>query len=291
MDWLKRLTTRLTGNASLPKKLPEPFVCTRDIGELRQYFKNNGSSTDPVLQDEGTLSGFCSMCNQEVLFEVLSPDGDGAVNWRETVKCPGCGLINRWRGSLHLFQAVCEPSTEDRIYITEALSPVAELLSDRFPDLKSSEFMAHAEPGERIEFGSVEVCHEDVTGLSFGDNSFDALLTFDVLEHVPEYHAALLEFHRVLDFGGYLILTVPFSFENETVTRAIVNDSGEIEHLVEPCYHGDPLSSEGVLAYYDFGAELLEQLKGAGFRDSCLVCYTSKHWGYPSHNVAYIARK
>ena len=264
---------------------------TRKIDEVRQYFKDQGSSTDPILQSESQLSGFCSICEEEVMFELLLPGDDAAINWRETVKCPGCGLINRWRGSLHLFQAVCNPSAESRIYITEALSPITELLSDRFPDLESSEYVERAEPGERIEVGLVEVRNEDVTRLSFDDNSFDALLTFDVLEHVPRYRDAVQEFHRVLDFGGYLILTVPFSFENETVTRAIVHDDGEIEHLVEPCYHGDPLSSEGVLAYYDFGVELLDQFKDAGFRDSCLVCYTSEHWGYHSHNIAYLARK
>lgn len=271
--------------------LPEPFVCTRDIREVRQYFKDRCGVTDPVLQDEGQLSGFCSVCEQETLFEVSPPGDDGAINWRETVKCPGCGLINRWRASLHLFQVVCKPSSEARIYITEALSPVTELLSTRFPEVNSSEYMAHAEPGEWIEFGSAKVRNEDVTRLSFDNNSFDALLTFDVLEHVPVYRDALLEFHRVLDFGGYLLLTAPFSFKNETVTRALVHDSGEIEHLMEPCYHGDPLSSDGVLAYYDFGMELLDQLRDAGFRDSHLVCYASDFWGYPSPNVAYVARK
>jgi len=277
--------------SKLPDDLPPPFIRATNIGEVRDYFRGYRTSSDPSLQSEGPIAGFCAICDQEVSFEVDRPPGGGEINWRETLKCPGCGLINRWRGSLHLFKAVCNPSSEDRIYITESLSPVNDVLSTRYRNLVSSEYVPGAEPGEIVNVHTFKVRNEDVTGLSFDDNSFDALLTFDVLEHVPEYGRALKEFHRVLDFGGHLILTAPFNFSHETVVRAVVNAAGEIEHLVEPCYHGDPMSDEGVLAYYDFGMELLDRLKDAGFRDCYLVCYTSNDWGYPSPNVAFVALK
>jgi hypothetical protein len=111
------------------------------------------------------------------------------------------------------------------------------------------------------------------------------------LEHVPDYRTALKEFFRVLAVGGQLVLSVPFSFRQETVVRAIVDESGEIEHLVEPCYHGDPLSPEGVLSYYDFGMDLLEELSRSGFSECFVVCYSSAPWGYMDENIAFIARK
>jgi hypothetical protein len=112
-----------------------------------------------------------------------------------------------------------------------------------------------------------------------------------VLEHVPDYRRALGEFFRVLTPGGQLVVSVPFSFQQQTIVRAVVGGTGHIEHLVRPCYHGDPLAAEGVLSYYDFGADLLLEMKRAGFAESFLVCYRSARWGYLNENVAFVARK
>ena len=85
-----------------------------------------------------------------------------------------------------------------------------------------------------------------------------------------DYRAAVREFYRVLDAGGQLVISVPFSDKYETLVRATVDDEGNIKHLVEPCYNGDPLSSEGVLSFYDFGMELLDEMREAGFQECFL---------------------
>jgi SAM-dependent methyltransferase len=51
----------------------------------------------------------------------------------------------------------------------------------------------------------------DITAIPVADNSFDAVLCSEVLEHVPDPRAALLELARVLRPGGQLILTAPFA--------------------------------------------------------------------------------
>ena len=45
--------------------------------------------------------------------------------------------------------------------------------------------------------------------LPFRDNSFDACLSLDVLEHIQDDTSALKEIRRVLKPGGVLLLTVP----------------------------------------------------------------------------------
>ena len=50
----------------------------------------------------------------------------------------------------------------------------------------------------------------DITAIPAPDNSFDALLCTEVIEHVPDAVAALKEFSRLLRPGGELILTAPF---------------------------------------------------------------------------------
>ena len=40
-------------------------------------------------------------------------------------------------------------------------------------------------------------------------DSFDVVIAFDVLEHVPDYQKALEEVHRILSSRGFAIFTVP----------------------------------------------------------------------------------
>lgn len=50
----------------------------------------------------------------------------------------------------------------------------------------------------------------DITDIPEPDQSFDAILCTEVLEHLPDPIAALREFSRLLRTGGDLILTAPF---------------------------------------------------------------------------------
>src|SRR5210317_317537 len=274
-----------------PPSMPEPFFATDDVDAVNRFFQNTPVDVTDDSGSPGVLPGQCAVCGVNVDFVIEQLNDGSTVNWRETLKCPQCGMINRWRGCLHLFEAVCMPFSEDRVYLTEALSPVCEKLETRLPLLVSSEFLPGAAPGELVEMHSGPVRHEDVTQLSFEDRSLETILSFDVLEHVPDYRKALSEFHRVLVKGGQLLISVPFNFRKETLVRAIVKDDGTIEHLVEPCYHGDPLSAGGVLSYYDFGMDLLADLGRAGFSERFVVCYSDSGWGYLEKNVVFLARK
>jgi hypothetical protein len=275
---------------SLPD-LKSPFYIAREIGEVHEYFSEYNTATEPFLQSKGRLAGHCYICRKQVSFKVDRPRDGGQPNWRETLRCPRCKLINRWRSCLHLFDEICEPSEQDRIYITEALSLISKNLSSKYLNLTSSEYLPGRILGEVAQIYSKPVRNEDVTQLTFDDLSFEAVLCFDVLEHVPGYRMAISEFQRVLNLGGHLILTAPFSFQHDTRVRAKVDSEGKVEHLTEPDYHGAIMYEEGILSYYDFGMELLDELNEAGFSESFLVCYKSNEWGYPAENVAFVAKK
>lgn len=275
----------------LPTELPEPFFCAENIKAVHEFFSTCTAANDGLPETPSELNGNCFICNEPVAFTVDIPEDGGPVNWRETLTCPQCGLINRWRGCLHIFAALFEPTRFDRIYLTETLTPVYQNLASRFSLLSGSEFFPDLESGGWVQTHTMAVRNEDVTSLTFADSSLEAVLCFDVLEHVPDYRSALKEFYRVLGSGGQLLISVPFSFKQETLVRAMLDDADNIKHLMEPCYHGDPLSDQGVLSYYDFGMELLEEMREAGFQECFLVCYHSKKWGYFDHNVAFVGRK
>jgi ubiquinone/menaquinone biosynthesis C-methylase UbiE len=55
----------------------------------------------------------------------------------------------------------------------------------------------------------LDFIHGSITELPFGDNSFDLVCAFDVVEHVQEDRLAISELHRVCKKGGYTFTTVP----------------------------------------------------------------------------------
>jgi SAM-dependent methyltransferase len=70
--------------------------------------------------------------------------------------------------------------------------------------------MIDAQEIPATSFGGV--LRGDATQLPFEDNTFDAIVTSEVLEHIQNDVTAIAEFHRVLKPGGSLAVTVPTWF-------------------------------------------------------------------------------
>jgi hypothetical protein len=236
----------------------------------------------PPDQASATFAAYCWVCRapRALHYDHLYAPA-GQINWRERLVCPGCQLNNRLRLAMHVLEA-WEPALlqTSELYLTEQLTPLAALLRQRYPLTTCSEFL-----GDSLSPGSVDargIRHEDVTALSFADRSFDALLSFDVLEHVPNYRAGLVEFARVLRPGGRLLLSVPFVLNAPAHTvRATLAENGEIAHHLPAEYHGDPVDPEkGVLCFYHFGWEMLDDLRRAGFARADVQLYWSADYGY-----------
>ncbi len=208
-----------------------------------------------------------------------SPEPESLPNWREQLVCSGCSLNNRMRATLHLLDAMIEHKTEVDIYFTEQVTALYKAAKTCFPKAIGSEYLRDGTLSGQLNKDGVR--HEDVTNLTFTDGYFDALVTLDVLEHVPDTLSALREFARVLKPGGTMILTAPFRIDRQqTLVRAKVDSNGHIEHLEEPEYHGDPMDKGGVLCFYHFGWDLLDALRDAGFAEATVVSYWSVRWGY-----------
>ncbi len=267
------------------------FKAASTIDEVLAFFSARPGSFDGLTEATEHLDARCYVCRQDTRFIVSKLAGDERINWRETIVCPQCGLSNRLRSCIHIFESQVKTQQDDKIFLTEAVTPLFDVLSSRHPGLTGSEFSEDAAPGAEVETPFGMVRNEDVTNLTFHDRKFHAVLSFDVLEHVPDYRCALKEFHRILATGGQLILSVPFLFGNETRTMAKLDEKGEIEYLCEPVYHGDPVSTRGVLCFYEFGMDLLKEIKNAGFQDSFAICYYSLEWGYVTPQLVFVGRK
>lgn len=259
--------------------------------DLRAFYTGAGPRPDSSRGVPEFVRGTCYACQDDVDFIVDTESVRLSGNWRETLKCPGCELINRWRSSLHLFEELLKPEEQDVIYLTEAVTPLFKAIAARYPASVGSEYAPDVEPGTEADLPTGPTRIEDITSLTFPNGSFEAVLSFDVLEHVPDFKSALREFYRVLVPGGQALISVPFTFDDPTLTRAEMDSDGKIRHLMEPLYHGDPLSADGVLCYYEFGLDLLQDIRNAGFQDAFLVCYTSRKWAYYGEQAMFVGRK
>lgn len=93
---------------------------------------------------------------------------------------------------------------------------------------------------------------EDITDLTFEDESFDIIVSCDVLEHVNDLQSAFRETYRILRPGGIHLFTVPTG--ETTIKRADIEESGII-YLTAPQYHLDPSNPDDILAFWTFGTD------------------------------------
>ncbi len=266
----------------------------RNLAEYREHAKKNNIVYQRRWQQElqlcaagvdFTTPGFCYPCKTRVAFRTdflyssATVHGKPVPNWRERVLCPKCEMNNRTRASIQLLDETLRAHPQSKVYIAEQVTPLYAALKRRFPALVGSEYLA-----DKVPLGASDargVRNESITKLTFQDNTFDYILNFDVLEHVPDISAGLLEIYRVLAPNGTLLLSVPFlPGEQNTSVRARINNQGEIVHLMAPQYHGDPIADTGCLCFQDFGWDLLDQMRAIGFNDVNMLLYWSDALGY-----------
>ncbi len=168
-----------------------------------------------------------------------------------------------------------------------ARGPLVAYLHRHARSLKVSEYFADLPSGAMRD----GVRCEDMQRLSYADASFDLVTHTEVLEHVPDDALALAELHRVLRPGGRLLFTVPLFDSDSTVERAYLRD-GVIEHRLAPSYHRDPLrSGEGILAFRDYGSDILTRLQTAGFVAPSLYIAPQKIPWITTPRIVVIAQK
>jgi SAM-dependent methyltransferase len=229
-----------------------------------------------------TVDGSCWPCGASVAFEV----GRGLVglgvpaghpNWRETLRCPQCRMNNRRRATCRFLAMLTAGLDAPDIYLMEATTPVVPWVRALVTagTVATSEYVADLEPSSIPE----GVRHEDVHRLTWDSESFDIVVSSDVLEHVERPDLALGELRRVLRPGGTLILNVPFKPHLDGVHQRAAVVDGELVHLDRPIYHGHPLRESGSLVFTDFGWGLVDRLRQV-FADVGVVRYWSERFGH-----------
>lgn len=249
-------------------------------------------SNKSIKSQELVCSGYCDCCGKKTHMRSNFGISDATLNhkayifnhtaysnwygkvilFREHLVCNECGLNNRQRGIFHAIKSMNLHLHQINTYAYEQVTQFYSELSKKSHRIIGSEFL-----GDDFQRGQYYggVRHEDATNLSFSNESFNLLIANDVFEHVPTIEKAFMEAHRVLAEGGRLLFSVPFDISSLQTTRRAILDDGQLQHLLEPVYHGNPVSEKGSLVFYDFGWDILDHCANAGFKDAYMLYYYS----------------
>lgn len=89
-----------------------------------------------------------------------------------------------------------------------------------------------------------------------------------------------------------MLATFPFHQNSDaSIVRAKIN-ANEVEHLLSPMYHGNPVSTDGSLVFTDFGWDVLDDLRSAGFTEIRVGVYMSAEYGHLGDGqLVFVAQK
>lgn len=153
------------------------------------------------------------------------------------------------------------------VYELSARGPLHKYLRSKCENFIGSEFYPEIKSGD---YNNGILC-QDVENLTFDSNSFDLCTSTDVFEHVPDDFLGFKNIYRVLKPTGKMIFTVPL-YGDSTRQRVKVGENGNLEYLLPPEYHGDPISESGrILAYRNYGFDILDLLERVGFKEAKIV--------------------
>jgi SAM-dependent methyltransferase len=200
--------------------------------------------SEPVVSNEG----YCAVCESETRFS-------SERSWlRDYYRCERCGSLPRERALLTILNRRYPGWRELEIHESSPGLPSSTHLSDSCPDYLGTQYFPDVPTGE--EHGGFR--NEDLCRQTFADASFDLVITQDVMEHVLDPHEAFREIARTLKPGGAHVFTTPI-YPDLAVTEVRARlVEGEVEHLVEPEYHSNPIDPDGSLVTVHWGQDIGE---------------------------------
>jgi len=206
----------------------------------------------------------------------LSPEVAEALARKESSHCSNCGAQLRARRLAEVLLKVYpgrdgKPHRSIQSWVLDdsiRRLTIAEInkvdgLHDQLsqlPGLNYSDFSPDTEPGTIAD----GVRSEDLTRLTYPDESFDLVVTSESLEHVPDLDKALAEIRRVLKPGGRHVFTIPqIPGVPTTFPRTIIRPDGTREDWWTPICH--PGGDVGYPVFTEFGEDFPNLLEQAGF--------------------------
>lgn len=172
-----------------------------------------------------------------------------------------------------------------RIHVHEALTPFALFMKGRYARALCSDYSPDNSTVESL----YPIPCVDIMASNLPSGKFDAVITLEVLEHVPDIDAALTDMARILKPGGIVLGTFPFDPRVDvTHVKAVIKD-GSVVHLETPEYHGNPVDPErGSLVFQIPSWDIIDRAIRAGFSDARIVAILSVPRGIVGQTIGPI---
>jgi len=187
-----------------------------------------------ISEQESKDNKNCPVCSFTGSFSSF-----GSVN-RKDAQCPKCGSLERHR-MLYLFLKRKTKLFKNKYKVLH-FSPNAGIKKALSSFSKLEYITSNVVPGE--------LRRVDITSIPKDLNSFDAIISVHLLEHINDDIQAMRELHRVLKIGSWAVIMVPI-LEEVTVEGISFKKSAE--------YFANP---EHVRSY---GLDIVDRLESVGF--------------------------
>lgn len=219
-----------------------------------------------LLNDE--YEGHCWLCGKKSAFL------RGHRSLREGYRCQYCGSSLRYRGQaemiVDLFGSDGDHSLVDiassvdfrkkKLYEPGVSGPFRSIFRD-MEHYTTSFYWDDVALGDSR--GGVQC--QNLESLTFDDNTFDLVITSDIMEHVRKPWQAFQEIFRVLALDGIHVFSIPVQTPMPSQCFERVDTSGGKDtFLVEPHFHGDGAGGRS-LVYIDYGRDIFERLAAIGY--------------------------
>ena len=199
------------------------------------------------LLRRGGNFGWCPICEKRTLFY---REGQ----WlRDQYRCIRCRSIPRWRALIFVLESYFSKWRELRIHESSPGGASSNKLARECHHYIRTYCFDHTEPGKLYKSHRCE----NLEQLTFPDESFDIVVTQDVMEHVLDPKRAFSEIFRTLKPQGVHVFSIPWYYWKDTVVRAVPNGD-KIDYLHDPVYHKNPIDQKGSLVVTEWGWDLCD---------------------------------
>jgi FkbM family methyltransferase len=220
------------------------FVCER-ANKMCEYLITVGDEGDTAVLESGVECNICA-------WQGMHFNSD---NWHPFTVCPSCGSEVRQR----LFWAAVNQMNDIHymnLFVNKKVLHFApetilrSKLAEFSRNYQTADLFAQGYNYEHIDFNM------DIADMrSIENETYDCVIAFDVLEHVPAHLKAIEEVNRVLKIGGYCIFAIP--------------QKDNLEKTYEDLSITDPKDREEKFGQWDhlriYGSDFKNMIEDRGF--------------------------
>lgn len=227
--------------------------------------------------------GYCPCCEEEVNF--ISHN-----SWlRDYFRCDNCNSIPRERA---LMLTITKEYPNWKTLKIHESSPGLRghslTLKKNVDNYIASQFFSDENLGGIVN----GFRNEDLEQQTFEDESFDLVITSDVMEHVYEPAKAFKEIHRTLKIGGAHIFSVPLINKHQkTEIWAIKDKNGNPQFINEPEWHGNPIDEKGSPVTMHWGYDIIDFIKRCTNANCNIVYIDDLNYGIRAEYIEIIVAK